>query len=61
MQALEEDKDAERKEDRNSGDGECSDAENPNCGCEAVVQDKHVTGGEVKRRKGGIRGGRGVD
>ena len=57
-----EDKDVERKEDEDAGDGEEGDVDNGSFEFEAVLQEAiHVLGTGGRSRKGGIRGGRGVD
>ena len=58
-----EDVDVEREEEDDAGDGEGGDAENANCGSEAVVEEiiGAAGGREGSRRKRGVGGGRGVD
>ena len=54
--------DVERKEEEDTGDGEEGDVDNASFGFEAVLQDTiQVVGTGGRSRKGGIRGGRGVD
>ena len=57
-----EDKDVERKEDKDAGDGEDGDIDNTNFGFEAVLQETiQAAATDGRSRQGGIRGGRGVD